>query len=119
MEADFVVLKTIPDSVEKDKGEWRSVRGLAAEKKRYARYAVSTLRKDRRVDIRISGKDPDALRNRAAAKPAGNRVFVESASINTYLSISSGVFSQKRSPSKAEVQAPARSELIAYRIPVQ
>ena len=55
--------KAILDSVEK--GEWRSVRDLKAEKKRYAGYAASTFRKDRRVNIRISGKDLDALQKRA------------------------------------------------------
>jgi predicted DNA binding CopG/RHH family protein len=55
--------KDILDSVEK--GEWRSVRGLNGEKKRYAGYAASTFRKDRRVNIRISGKDLDALQKRA------------------------------------------------------
>lgn len=55
--------KEIPDSVEK--GEWRSVRGLKEEKKRYRSYAASTFRKDRRINIRISGKDLDALQKRA------------------------------------------------------
>jgi predicted DNA binding CopG/RHH family protein len=60
-----------PDATEKailnsvEKGEWRSVRDLKAEKKRYARYAASTFRKDRRVNIRISGKDLEALQKRA------------------------------------------------------
>lgn len=54
--------RMILDSVEK--GEWRSVRGLKEEKKRYAGYAASTFRKYRRVNIRISGKDLDALQKR-------------------------------------------------------
>ena len=33
------------DSV--DRGEWRSVRGLKGERKRYGRYAAATFRKDR------------------------------------------------------------------------
>ena len=55
--------KEILDSVEK--GAWRPVRGLKEEKKRYMSYAASTFRKDRRVNIRISGKDLDALQKRA------------------------------------------------------
>jgi len=55
--------KDILDSVEK--GEWRSVRGLKQERKRYSGYAAATFRKDRRVNIRISGKDLEALRKRA------------------------------------------------------
>ncbi len=55
--------KDLLDSVEK--GEWRSVRGVKEEKKRYAGYAAATFRKDKRVNIRISGKDLDALQKRA------------------------------------------------------
>jgi len=40
--------KDILSSVEK--GEWRSVRGLEKERKRYASYAAATFRKDRRVN---------------------------------------------------------------------
>src|ERR1019366_5720169 len=55
--------KDILASVEK--GEWRSVRGLKEERKRYSGYAAATFRKDRRVNIRISGKDLDARQKRA------------------------------------------------------
>lgn len=55
--------KEILNSVEK--GEWRPVRRLKEEKKRYVSYAASTFRKDRRVNIRISGKDLDAIQKRA------------------------------------------------------
>jgi predicted DNA binding CopG/RHH family protein len=55
--------KDILSSVEK--GEWRSVRGLEKERKRYAGYAAATFRKDRRVNIRISGRDLEAIQKRA------------------------------------------------------
>ena len=55
--------KEIVDSVER--GEWRSMRGLKAERKRYGRYAAATFRKDRRVNIRISSKDLEAIQKRA------------------------------------------------------
>jgi predicted DNA binding CopG/RHH family protein len=55
--------KDILDSVEK--GEWRSIRGLKQEGKLYSGYAAATFRKDRRVNIRISGKDLEALQKRA------------------------------------------------------
>ena len=55
--------KEILDSFEK--GEWLPVRGLPAMKQRYSGYAAATFRKDRRVNIRISGKDLDALQKRA------------------------------------------------------
>ncbi len=55
--------KELLDSV--DRGEWRSIRGLKGERKRYGRYAAATFRKDRRVNIRISGKDLEAIQKRA------------------------------------------------------
>ena len=55
--------KDILESVEK--GEWRSVRGLTAERKRYSGYAAAAFRKDKRVNIRISSKDLEALQKKA------------------------------------------------------
>ncbi len=55
--------KDILDSVEK--GGWRSVRGLEQERKRYSGYAAATFRKDRRVNIRISGRDLEAIQKKA------------------------------------------------------
>ena len=55
--------KDILNSVEKV--AWRSVRGLKQERNRYSGYAAATFRKDRRVNIRISGKDLEALQKRA------------------------------------------------------
>ncbi len=48
-----------------ERGEWRSVRGVKSDAKRYQRYAEATFKKDRRVNIRISGKDLEALQKRA------------------------------------------------------
>ena len=59
------------DAEEKDvlesfeRGEWRSVRNLKREKRQAARYARATFRKDRRVNIRISSKDLEAIQKRA------------------------------------------------------
>ena len=55
--------KQILESVER--GEWRSVGGLKRERSRYARYARATFRKDRRVNIRISSRDLEAIQKRA------------------------------------------------------
>jgi predicted DNA binding CopG/RHH family protein len=55
--------KDILDSVER--GEWRSARGGKRERSRYARYARATFRKDRRLNIRISSKDLEAIQKRA------------------------------------------------------
>jgi predicted DNA binding CopG/RHH family protein len=55
--------KEILGSVER--GEWRSVRSRKQEQNRYARYARATFRKDRRVNIRISSRDLEAIQKRA------------------------------------------------------
>lgn len=48
-----------------ESGEWRSVANSQKELTRYRTYAQATFKKDRRVNIRISGKDLDALQKRA------------------------------------------------------
>ena len=45
--------------------EWRPAPGREAEIERYREYARATFKKDKRVNIRISGKDLDALKIRA------------------------------------------------------
>ncbi len=48
-----------------DAGEWESVRDKEGALKRYQDYARATFRKDRRVNIRITSKDLEALQKRA------------------------------------------------------
>ena len=55
--------KELLESVER--GEWKPVRGLKSEAKRYRNYAEATFKKDRRVNIRISSKDLEAIQKRA------------------------------------------------------
>jgi predicted DNA binding CopG/RHH family protein len=55
--------KKILDSVER--GEWRSARGPKRVKSRYIGYAKATFRPDRRLNIRISNKDLEAIQKRA------------------------------------------------------
>ena len=55
--------KEILESV--DRGEWRSARGVKREQTRYSRYARATFRKDRRLNVRISTKDLEAIQKRA------------------------------------------------------
>ena len=55
--------KDILDSVERS--EWRSTRAPKRAKSRYSSYAKATFRKDRRLNIRISTKDLEAIRKRA------------------------------------------------------
>jgi predicted DNA binding CopG/RHH family protein len=60
-----------PDAQEKDilesveRGEWRPAKGQKGAPTRYAAYAKATFRKDRRVNIRISSKDLEAIQKRA------------------------------------------------------
>ena len=55
--------KEILESVER--GEWRSTRPPKRAKNRYSSYAKATFRKDRRLNIRISTKDLEAIQKRA------------------------------------------------------
>ena len=56
--------KKLLDSVER--GEWKSVKG--GKRARYSRYAKATFRKDRRLNIRLSSKDLEAIQKRALAE---------------------------------------------------
>ena len=47
------------------RGEWKSSRGGKRERARYSRYAKATFRKDRRLNIRLSSKDLEAIQKRA------------------------------------------------------
>ncbi len=58
----------LKESVES--GEWKSVRDKASEVSRYREYARSTFRKDRRINIRISGKDLEALQKLSRSNPS-------------------------------------------------
>ena len=55
--------KELLDSV--DRGEWRSTRAPKRAQNRYNRYAKATFKKDRRLNIRISTKDLEAIQKRA------------------------------------------------------
>jgi predicted DNA binding CopG/RHH family protein len=46
-------------------GEWRSISDRNTEITRYQEYATATFKKDRRINIRISSKDLNALQKRA------------------------------------------------------
>ncbi|MBN2266915.1 MAG: hypothetical protein JW725_01055 [Candidatus Babeliaceae bacterium] len=45
--------------------EWQPVDNLAEAKEVYREYAQATFKKDKRVNIRISGKDLEAIQKRA------------------------------------------------------
>ena len=48
-----------------ERGEWKSVKNLKQEIEKHRQYARNTLRKDSRVNIRISARDLEALQARA------------------------------------------------------
>ena len=57
--------KDLLESVER--GEWKSADDKR-ERTRHARYAKATFRKDRRLNIRLSSKDLEAIQKRALAE---------------------------------------------------
>ena len=55
--------KDVIESIER--GEWKSVNNLKTEIKKHQQYASNTLRKDKRVHVRISLRDLEALQTKA------------------------------------------------------
>jgi predicted DNA binding CopG/RHH family protein len=75
--------KDILDSVEN--GEWQAVPNLKEERKRLSAYAAATFRKDRRVNVRISSRDLDALQKRALEEGLPYQTLISSL-IHKYVS---------------------------------
>jgi predicted DNA binding CopG/RHH family protein len=48
-----------------ERGEWRTIPDFEREKERYRRMAIATLRKDKRINIRIAEMDLLLLQKRA------------------------------------------------------
>jgi len=48
------------------------------ERARYSRYARGTFRKDRRLNIRLSSKDPEAIQKRALAEGLPYQTLISS-----------------------------------------
>lgn len=55
--------KDILEAVES--GDWRSIRDKEKESERYQLYARDTFRKDRRINIRLAGRNLEAIQKRA------------------------------------------------------
>jgi predicted DNA binding CopG/RHH family protein len=68
--------KEILDSVEN--GEWRKIPDVEKESARYQKYARSTFRKDKRINIRISEKDLIKLQRRAVKEGLPYQTFISS-----------------------------------------
>ncbi len=61
-----------------ESGEWKSVSDRDAELSRYRDYAAASLKKDRRINIRISSKDLNALQKRALQEGIPYQTLVSS-----------------------------------------
>jgi len=68
--------KEILDSFEKD--EWVPVTDLSKRKKELVQYARNTLRKDRRLNIRISERDLLELQRKAVQEGLPYQTYVSS-----------------------------------------
>ena len=72
------------DEEEKDlaealhRGEWRSVRNVKEEIGKHQQYARNTLLKDKRVNIRISSGDLEALQTKAVEEGLPYQTFIAS-----------------------------------------
>jgi predicted DNA binding CopG/RHH family protein len=60
-----------------ERGEWKSTGGKR-ERTRYSRYAKATFRKDRRLNIRLSSKDLEAIQKRALAEGLPYQTLISS-----------------------------------------
>lgn len=59
-------------------GEWRPAPGGKRSKDRYARQARATFRKDRRINLRVSSKDLEAIQRRALAEGLPYQTLISS-----------------------------------------
>ncbi len=48
-----------------EKGEWKRIENFNSEKKKYQEYAANTLRKDKRVNIRMNEHDLTTIQRKA------------------------------------------------------
>lgn len=61
-----------------ERGEWKSAHPARKELRRYVRYAQNTLRKNRRINIRLSQYDLEALQTRAIQEGIPYQTLVSS-----------------------------------------
>ncbi len=59
-------------------GELKSVKNLPAEKKKYEAYAKETLKKNRRINIRLSEYDLKAIQLKAMEEGVPYQTFISS-----------------------------------------
>ena len=75
--------KEVLDSFER--GEWKRARGSKSAADRYQRHARATFEKDQRINIRISSKDLDGIKARAAEEGIPYQTLISSL-IHKYVS---------------------------------
>jgi predicted DNA binding CopG/RHH family protein len=68
-----------------EKGNWKRISNFGKEKFRYQEIAKATIRKDKRVNIRISQKDLESLQVRALQEGLPYQTLVSSV-LHKYLS---------------------------------
>ena len=68
--------KELLESVEG--GEWKPAAGGKRARAQYSRYAKATFRKDRRLNIRLSSKDLEAIQKRALAEGLPYQTLISS-----------------------------------------
>jgi len=61
-----------------ERGEWVPVKDLSKRKRELIRYARNTLKKDKRLNIRISERDLDELQKKAVSEGLPYQTFVSS-----------------------------------------
>jgi predicted DNA binding CopG/RHH family protein len=75
--------RALLESVER--GDWRTVRGLAKEKSRYEAAARATLRKDKRVNIRMTERDLVRFKKKAEEEGLPYQTLISSV-LHKYIS---------------------------------
>ncbi|MEQ1911345.1 MAG: antitoxin [Vicinamibacterales bacterium] len=68
--------KALLESVEH--GEWKPAAGGKRVRSKYSAYAKATFRKDRRLNIRLSGKDLEAIQKRALTEGLPYQTLISS-----------------------------------------
>ena len=61
-----------------ERGEFQSIRNFQSEKQELEKAARSTLRKDKRINIRISSRDLERIQMRAAREGVPYQTYISS-----------------------------------------
>jgi predicted DNA binding CopG/RHH family protein len=61
-----------------EKGEWKSVKDAHTSFKKYITYARATLKKDKRINIRVSAHDLEGIQKKAVEQGLPYQTFIAS-----------------------------------------